>query len=200
MSDEPQSSKLLPDDPNVRPHTYDGIQEFDHKLPNWWLWTFYGAIIFTFFYWFLFYDSSLLVADGARVQTQIEAMEAERLASIGEVSDETLWQMSRNPAFVSAGKTVYNNEGTCVTCHGPNLEGGIGLNLADQEWKWGNRPMSIFAVVKDGSPDTSAGMQAWERQLGAQKVQQVVAYILSYHEEAEMASAPTLNEPVEPSL
>jgi cytochrome c oxidase cbb3-type subunit 3 len=52
----------------VRPHVYDGIQEFDNKLPNWWLWTFYGAVIFTFLYWFLWYDSTVMESDEARVE------------------------------------------------------------------------------------------------------------------------------------
>ena len=32
-------------------HEYDGIKELDNNLPLWWLWTFFGAIIFSFIYW-----------------------------------------------------------------------------------------------------------------------------------------------------
>jgi cytochrome c oxidase cbb3-type subunit 3 len=196
MKSEPDKPSLLPDDPDVRPHTYDGIQEFDNKMPNWWLWTFYGAIILTFFYWFFFYNSSALEADSQRVGSKLKEMEAIKLASIGDLSNETLWQMATNPAFVQAGDAIYHGEGGCAACHGADLTGGIGLNLVDAEWKWGNEPMSIYTVINDGSPDKSKGMVAWESILGPEKIKQLTAYILSHHDEASLAAATTLNPPI----
>jgi cytochrome c oxidase cbb3-type subunit 3 len=200
MSNDPSENKRLPDDPDVRPHVYDGIQEFDNKLPNWWLWTFYLAVIFTFLYWFLWYDTTVMESDEAHVTRIISEMDEVRLASLGEISDDTLWAMAKNPGFVEAGKNIYFGEGTCVTCHGQNLEGGIGQNLVDAEWKWGNRPLSVYTVISEGSPDKTSGMQAWMKQLGPQKVKQVVAFVLSHHDPVEMAAAPTLNPPIEPEI
>lgn len=62
--------------------------------------------------------------------------------------------------------------------------------------KWGIQPVSVYSVVLNGSPDKMAGMQAWVGELGPQKVSQVVAYVLSYHSENEMAEAVSLNPPV----
>lgn len=184
----------LPKDDKLRPHIYDGIQEYDNPMPNWWLWTFYGAVIFSVLYWFSWYDADIMQSDEAVVEAQMAKVDEARLAAMGEISNETLWQMSRNPGFVSAGEKIYRE--SCVACHGAQLQGGIGVSLVDDEWKWGNQPMSIFVIVANGSPDRMAGMQAWSSELGMQKVSQVVAYVLSYHTEKELAEATSLNEPV----
>lgn len=196
MQSDPDNKPIDSDGPGVRPHTYDGIQEFDNKLPNWWLWTFYLAIIFTFLYWFYYYDASTLKTDADRVGEKLQEMEAKKLAAMGDLDEETLWQMSRNPTFVEAGKSVYRGAGGCLACHGEDLNGGIGLSLVDDEWRWGNEAMSIYAIISDGSPDKASGMQAWEALLGPEKIKQVTAYILSNHTEEGMAAATSLNPPI----
>lgn len=179
MNQHPDAPKDNSGEPPLRPHVYDGIQEFDNRLPNWWLWTFYGAIIFSVIYWFSYYDTQMMDSDSVIMARELSRIEEARLASVGEISNETLWAMSRNAGFVSSGMLVYMEN--CASCHGVNLEGGIGLALNDGNWKYGGEPLNIFDIVANGSPDRTAGMQAWERQLGPQRVSQVVAYILSFH-------------------
>jgi len=188
------SDHKKPTEENLRPHVYDGIQEYDNRLPNWWLWTFYAAVIFSVAYWFSWYDAGIMKSDAEVIEAEMAKVEEARLAAIGNIDDATLWQMSRNTGFVEAGATIYKDK--CVACHGAELTGGIGVSLVDSEWKWGNHPMSIYSVVVNGSPDKMAGMQAWMNELGPAKVSQVVAFILSHHSPDEMAEAESLNPPI----
>jgi cytochrome c oxidase cbb3-type subunit 3 len=163
------------DDEALRPHTYDGIQEYDKRLPNWWLFTLYGAIIFSVGYWAYYHWTDHLEQGWVRVTSQIEAIRLAALAQ-GEPPDGLqLWNFSRDLNIVAAGERTYMS--TCAACHGPELEGGIGQNLTDTEWIHGGTPMDIFHVIQEGVTDK--GMPAWGPLLGQQRIAEVTAFIIS---------------------
>ncbi|MDX2111593.1 MAG: cbb3-type cytochrome c oxidase N-terminal domain-containing protein [Verrucomicrobiota bacterium] len=174
----------LPEGVTLREHTYDGIQEYDQRLPNWWLFTFYGAILITLIYWFSWYDADVMRTDEASLEHAMQQIEAERLKSVGKLTDDAFWAMSKNQQLLAEGKAVYTTN--CVVCHLPNLrgkeQGGIGESLANNTWLYGATPMDIYKVVMDGSPNKASGMQSWSGVLGPEKVSRVVAYVLSHHQ------------------
>ena len=183
-----------PEEDKIRPHVYDGIQEFDKRLPNWWLMTLYGAIVFWIGYW-CYYEWFRVGSDGPQTVAQAMAqIEATRLASAPATDDASLWQMSRNPVFVSAGRATFNS--TCASCHTEKLTGAIGPNLVDHLWIHGGKPQDLSAVVEKGV--LVKGMPAWGPVIGAKKVGEVVAYILSYHQEGEPIEVQAAWVPVAP--
>ena len=55
--------------------------------------------------------------------------------------------------------------------------GNIGPNLTDAYWIHGSKPIDIFHTVIDGVP--AKGMPTWGPQLGDDRIESVVAYVLS---------------------
>ena len=113
---------------------------------------------------------------------------AVKLASSIDVTNDALfWAMSRNPVFVDAGKQTFNS--LCIACHIASLKGkgenpaAVGPNLVDQAWIHGGTPKELYATVSKGV--LIKGMPAWEPVLGQKKTAEVVAYVLSHHEQGE---------------
>jgi cytochrome c oxidase cbb3-type subunit 3 len=162
-----------PQDPNVV-HEVDGIKEYDNHLPNWWLATLYGAVLFAVGYWFYFHVFQ--VGEPSMVEWRREVAQAAKKNGLElPVNAAQLVDMSRDPSAVSEGKQLFAT--TCVSCHGEDAGGKIGPNLTDEYWLHGGAPDQIYATVKDGVP--AKGMPAWGPQLGAARAQAVTAYVLT---------------------
>jgi len=183
MSDPIQPA---PSGDDLRPHNYDGIQEYDKRLPNWWLWTLYLTIIFSIVYWFYYFTTRVGPDDQTVINQAMGKIEAVKLAAVANLNDDTLWQMSRNAAFVNAGQATFT--ANCVTCHLASLRGkaenpaAVGASLLGTRWIYGGRPVDLINTVSKG---TARGMPAWGPVLGTSRITGVVAYVLSHHTPGE---------------
>lgn len=177
MSDTHHAPETSDTGEKLMPHSYDGIREYDKRLPNWWLWTFYLAMIFSFAYWFYMHRSEPGVPADVRVKQKVAELAMKTSAGGANLTDDQLWEMSGSPDIVAAGKETFTT--TCVSCHGANLKGGIGFNLVDAEWVHGGKPTEIMATVINGVVEK--GMPTWGPVLGSQRVAEVTAFILSHH-------------------
>lgn len=133
----------------MRPHEYDGIQEYDQTLPNWWLFIFYGALIFFPVFWLGYYQFGWMKTDGERV----DASMAEIATVKAKALDEMLAKLDDNSLFNKWAKDdqvgANGHEAfmaNCTACHGQNLSAKIdvgngqsialpGLSLTDGVWK-----------------------------------------------------------------
>ncbi len=167
---EPEENKVI--------HEVDGIQEYDNKLPNWWLYTLYGTILFGAGYWFHYQTSGF--GDLPRAEYQIEmdkaaAVEAARIKAAGVMTPEALVALSKDKGTLEQGKQVF--AATCVACHRADGGGVVGPNLTDDFWIHGAAPDKILKTITVGIPDK--GMPAWGPQLGPDRVRSVTAYVIS---------------------
>jgi cytochrome c oxidase cbb3-type subunit III len=174
-----------PEDP-IRPHVYDGIQEYDKRLPNWWLYTLYITIVFWVGYWGYYEWFRVGPTGPQEVAAALAKIEAQRL-SAAQLDDDSLWRMSQNPELIESGRVVYN--ANCAACHLGSLRGksessvAIGPDLTDDAWIHGGKPMQVYDLIEKGV--LTKGMPTWGPVLGPKKIGEVTAYILSKHQRAE---------------
>ncbi len=152
-------------------HVCDGIEEADNKLPNWWLWTFYLAIIFSLLYWGyyeLFGVGNSPLASYAEEQQKL-------LAKGANIEEETLVALAQDPLAVAEGRNLFADN--CAQCHLENASGDIGPNLTDEYWLHGGSPVNIYGTIYHGVLDK--GMPSWGPTLGPGGVKKVAAYVMT---------------------
>lgn len=152
-------------------HEYDGILEADNRLPNWWLATFFGTIVFAGVYWG-YYESFQVEpnTNGAYAAAMME-----RGGDLGEPTTELLETAASDPAILESGAATY--AANCVVCHGAGGEGLVGPNLTDDAWIHGGTPMDIYNTVHTGV--LARGMPAWGEQMAPRTLLGAVAFVLS---------------------
>ncbi|MCF4099933.1 cytochrome-c oxidase, cbb3-type subunit III [Maritalea mediterranea] len=143
-------------------HEWDGIKELNTPMPRWWLWTFYGTIVWAVIYCILYpaiplingatpgilgYSSrgelakNVAAAEEAKAEfvTQIEGME---VGAVLENSELTRFA-------VAGGESAYKVY--CSQCHGAGASGAEGYpNLNDDEWLWGGSIDQIYHTIAHG--------------------------------------------------
>lgn len=159
-------------------HNYDGIQELDNVLPPWWVWMFYGTIIFSFVYWGLYQTFDVW-------PLQEEAYEIEMAQSEKKVyafkKANGLLISADNVTFlteasdIEAGKNLY--DGTCKVCHMADGEGAVGPNLTDKYYLYGGTPGDLFTSVSNGRPN---GMPEHKSKFNELQIQQLISYIHTF--------------------
>lgn len=160
-------------------HDYDGIREFDNRLPNWWLAILYLTIFFSIGYWLYYHTLEIgpsSMEQYAQEMADFEALMAAKAAARGEVTDESIAALSKDAKVLQEAKGIFDQY--CVACHGPDGGGTIGPNLTDNYWLNGKgTPLDIRKVIASGVP--AKGMASWEPVLGPEKVDALAAFVYS---------------------
>ncbi len=158
-------------------HDYDGIRELDNVLPPWWLWLFYGSII-----WGVVYLVNLHVINIWPDQKTLYSQEMDQaktdvaayMATLTNLVDENNVTASADASVIASGKGIFTQY--CVACHMANGEGNVGPNLTDAYWLHGGGIKNVFKTIKYGVPEK--GMISWQSQLKPAEIQAVASYIL----------------------
>lgn len=159
-------------------HDYDGIKELDNNLPPWWVYLFYGCIVFAVVYMVRF---EIMGGDNQEMELKKELAQAkidvaEYMKTAPDLMDEKTVTILTEPADLAIGKTVFMEN--CAACHRADGGGQIGPNLTDDHWILGGGIKNIFHTLVNGGRD-GKGMIAWKGTLKPKEMQKVASYILS---------------------
>jgi cytochrome c oxidase cbb3-type subunit 3 len=158
-------------------HNYDGIIELDNSLPPWWVYMFYGTIIFAFTYmiYFTYFDGPTQQMEYDTEVAQAIQKKNEFLKKTAALVDETSVLILTDATALAKGKSSYITK--CAACHGMNGEGLVGPNLTDDYWIHGGGIKDIFKTIKYGWPEK--GMISWESQITPMEMQQISSFIIT---------------------
>jgi len=195
-------------------HSWDGIEEYNNPLPRWWLWTFYGTIVWGILYtiaypaWPLISQATPGVlgfstrAEVAKDITEFKEMNAGLDTQLASADLATLSENEELYRYaVSGGAAVFRT--WCAQCHGSGAAGAKGYpNLLDNDWLWGGTIEDIQLTVAHGirnEDDADARyseMPAFGEILPEEEVEAVVQYVMSLSGTPEDASQLELGETV----
>lgn len=205
MSEEPGQSKKSA--VQTTGHAWDGdIQEYNNPVPRWWIWAFYGTVIFSVIYWIIFpafpigksYTKGLFNnitfenSQGETVTTHwntrsrlINDMQTGKSAMrqkvyLEEIATTPINEIINSPeqmAFVrSMSKVLFADN--CAACHGAGAAGVVGLfpNLIDDAWLWGGTVEDITQSIVHGRVGYMPG---FAETFSSEQLDEVAEYVLS---------------------
>lgn len=173
-----KSSSIEDEDQLLLDHDYDGIKELDNNLPPWWVYLFYGCIVFGAIYLVRFEimggDDQEMELKKEMAQAKIEV--AEYMKTAPDMMDEKTVTLLTDAASLADGKVIFTSN--CAACHRADGGGQIGPNLTDNQWILGGGIKNLFHTITNGGRD-GKGMIAWKGTLKPKEIQKVSSYIIS---------------------
>ncbi len=160
-------------------HVWDkDLREYNNPLPRWWLWLFYLTVAFGLIYLALYpglgtFSGLKGWTQNGQYEQEKAAAEAKAAAYLAPFASMTIPQLAADPKAMSTARNLF--QVNCAQCHGSDGGGARGFpNLTDANWQWGDDPDTVVQTITAGR---MAVMPPWGAVLGAQGVDQAVAYV-----------------------
>ncbi len=162
-------------------HVWDeDLRELNNPLPRWWLWLFIITVLFGGVYLALYpglgdYRGTLNWSARSEHAADARANAARIEKTLAPFAQRTVGDLTVDPAALNIGRNLFLNN--CAACHGSDGGGAPGFpNLSDKDWLWGGDADTVAATIADGRV---GAMPPWGGVLGAQGVEDMLAYVFS---------------------
>ncbi|WP_424983430.1 cytochrome-c oxidase, cbb3-type subunit III [Maritalea sp. S77] len=197
-------------------HEWDGIKELNTPMPRWWLWTFYGTIVWAVIYCILYPAIPLIngatpgilgYSSRAELAQNVAAADEAKAEFVSQINEMEVGAVLDNAELtrfaVAGGESAYKVY--CSQCHGAGASGASGYpNLNDDEWLWGGSIDEIYTTIAHGiryeaDEDTRFGEmpaygEFWERDQVSAAANYVASLSGLEHDEAYLEDGKALFE------
>ncbi|MFS2161241.1 cytochrome-c oxidase, cbb3-type subunit III [Pseudomonas sp. Pseusp122] len=164
-------------------HSFDGIEEYDNPLPQWWFMLFAGTLVFAVGYLILYpglgnwkgvlpgYDNGWTGVH--EWEKEMDKADARFGPIFAKFAAMPVAEVAKDPQALKMGGRLFASN--CSVCHGSDAKGAYGFpNLTDTIWRWGGNPDTIKTTIMGGR---MAMMPAWGPVIGEEGVKNVAAYV-----------------------
>lgn len=164
-------------------HVWDGtLEELNNPLPMWWLYLFYGTMIFGLIYFLLYpgmgsFAGLLDWSEIKQYEREMEAAETRYAPIYAKYQQEQVTVLAEKEDALKIGQSLFMTY--CTVCHGSDAGGGPGFpNLRDDDWLYGGEPDTIKTSIAVGR----SGQMPSAKDNGLnseQEIKNVTQYVLS---------------------
>jgi len=166
---------------DVTGHTWDdNLQEYNNPMPRWWLWLFYGTIVFTAVYLAVYpglgsFRGMFGWSQEGQYEKEVDRAEDTYGPIFANYAKQDIEALAKDPEALQVGQRLYVTY--CAQCHGSDAGGARGFpNLTDTAWNWGGTPDAIKTSILQGRMGV---MPPFGPALGEEGVDNVTNYVLS---------------------
>ncbi len=138
-------------------HVWDEtLAEYNNPLPRWWMWLYYGTVVFALVYVALYpalgnYPGLFKWSTAGEHQKEVEKVDAQVKPLFDKYLKMDLKAVAADKEAMEMGGRLYQTY--CMQCHGVTAQGSRDQgfpNLTDKDWQWGGEPAQIVETITAG--------------------------------------------------
>ena len=144
-------------------HSYDGIEEYDNPLPGWWSTIFALSAVFAVFYVVYYHFGDEGLDDISSYDAEAAEVMELRFGQLGTLTADraTLLKYKDDKKWLPPGRAAFQVH--CVSCHGKDGGGLVGVNLTDDHYKNITNIEDIVKVIQEGA--AGGAMPSWKNRI-----------------------------------
>jgi cytochrome c oxidase cbb3-type subunit 3 len=180
-------------------HVWDEtLEEYNNPLPRWWMWLFYGTVMFALAYVVLYpalgrFPGVFGWTTAGEHKKEVEKVEAQVKPLFDKYLKMELKAVAADKEAMEMGGRLFQTY--CMQCHGATAQGSRDKgfpNLTDKDWQWGGEPAQVVETITNGRvgmmPAYGGNPEAVGGEAGAREVANYVRSLSGLKHDIDLAA------------